>query len=135
MFLEVRNNDWFANADDREALFSLLADLKIGAAITDASGKRDCLPMELPTPKDFIRFVGNGGEFLDSSDKKKIDDWVERLEQWLDKGLEEIYFFLHQHDESDTPIIADYTLEKFNKKLGSKLPRINFINQQNSLLG
>lgn len=135
LFLELRNNDWFANADDRKALFSLLADLKIGAAITDASGRRDCLHMELPTPKAFIRFVGNGGEFLDSSDKKRIDDWVERLEQWLDKGLEEIYFFLHQHDESDTPIIADYTLEKFNQKLGSKLPRINFLNQQNSLFG
>ncbi len=135
LFLEVRHEEWFANADDRKALFSLLADLKIGAAITDASGRRDCVHMELPTPKAFIRFVGNGGKFLDSSDKKRVDDWIERLDQWLDKGLEEIYFFLHQHDESDTPIIADYTIEQFNQKLGSKLPRINFIHKQGGLFG
>lgn len=133
LFLEVRNEDWFTSPKDRKALFSLLADLKIGADITDASGRRDCVHMELPTPKAFIRFVGNGGKFLESSDKKRVDDWVERLDEWLDKGLQEIYFFLHQHDESDTPIIADYTIEQFNQKLGSKLPRINFISKQADL--
>ncbi|MDQ8003958.1 MAG: DUF72 domain-containing protein [Pedobacter sp.] len=133
LFLEVRHEEWFANADDRKALFSMLADLKVGAAITDASGRRDCLHMELPTPKAFIRFVGNGGKFLESSDMKRVDDWVERLADWIDKGLEEIYFFLHQHDESDTPLIADYTIEQFNQKLGSKLPRIKFLGKQGGL--
>lgn len=133
LFVEVRHEDWFASATDRKALFSLLADLKIGAAITDASGRRDCLHMELPTPKAFIRFVGNGGTFLGASDKKRVDDWVVRLGAWLDRGLEEIYFFLHQHDESDTPIIADYTIEQFNKKLGGKLSRIKFVNKEAGL--
>jgi len=133
LFLEVRNEDWFTSPKDRKALFSLLADLKIGADITDASGRRDCVHMELPTPKAFIRFVGNGDKFLESSDMRRVDDWVERLREWLDKGLQEIYFFLHQHDESDTPIIADYTIEQFNQKLGSKLPRINFISKQADL--
>lgn len=133
LFLEVRHPDWFSVAADRKALFSLLADLNIGAAITDASGRRDCVHMELPTPKAFIRFVGNGGKFLDSSDKKRVDDWVERLQEWLSKGLEEVYFFLHQHDESDTPIIADYTIEKFNKYLKADLPRIKFLPNQGGL--
>lgn len=135
LFLEVRHPDWFSSASDRKALFSLLSDLNIGAAITDASGRRDCLHMELPTPKAFIRFVGNGGKFLESSDMKRVDDWVERLSQWLDSGLEEIYFFLHQHDESDTPIIADYTIKEFNEKLRSKLPRIKFLEKQGGLFG
>lgn len=135
LFLEVRNEDWFASPSDRRALFSLLADLNIGAAITDASGRRDCVHMELTTPKAFIRFVGNGGEFLKSSDMKRVDDWVERLDKWLNKGLEEIYFFLHQHDESDTPIIADYTIERFNEKLGARLPRIKFLEKQAGLFG
>lgn len=132
LFVEVRNKDWFSQNEDKKALFSMLADLKVGAAITDASGRRDVLHMELPTPKAFIRFVGNGGDFL-GSDKKRIDEWVNRLEQWLATGLEEIYFFLHQHDERDTPILADYTIEQFNKKLGSTIPRIKFINNQQGL--
>jgi uncharacterized protein YecE (DUF72 family) len=82
--------------------------------------------MELPTPEAFIRFVGNGGRFL-NSDKARVDEWVVRIKEWLATGLEKVYFFLHQHDEADTPLIADYTIEQFNKHLGSDLSRINFI--------
>ncbi len=131
VFIEVRHKDWFAPTAKKE-LFSLLAKFGKGAAITDASGRRDCLHMELPTPEAFIRFVGNGGKLL-SSDQARIDEWVVRLKEWLDQGLQKVYFFLHQHDEADTPLIADYTIEQFNKHLGSDLSRINFINQNNLL--
>lgn len=131
VFVEVRHPDWF-KGEARKELFSLLASLGKGAAITDASGRRDCVHMELPTPNAFIRFVGNGGKYLDS-DKARVDEWVVRLKSWLEQGLENIYFFLHQHDEADTPLIADYTIQEFNKHLKSKLPRINFITQQRGL--
>lgn len=132
VFVEVRHQDWFKDANARKELFEMLAKLGKGAAITDASGRRDCLHMELTTPEAFIRFVGNGGEFLDS-DKARVDEWVIRIKQWLDKGLQKVYFFLHQHDEADTPLIADYTIEQFNKYLGSHLLRVNFINPNNLL--
>lgn len=125
IFVEVRHKDWFIG-EAKKQLFSLLARLGKGAAITDASGRRDCLHMELPTPEAFIRFVGNGGSLLDS-DKARVDEWVVRIKEWLDKGLQKVYFFLHQHDEADTPLIADYTIEQFNKNLNSNLSRINFI--------
>lgn len=132
VFIEVRHKDWFVG-EAKKQLFSMLARLGKGAAITDASGRRDCLHMELPTPEAFIRFVGNGGKYLDS-DKARVDEWVVRIKQWLDKGLQQVYFFLHQHDEADTPLIADYTIEQFNKYLGSDLSRINFIPKSNLLL-
>ncbi|MGF1925568.1 MAG: DUF72 domain-containing protein [Bacteroidia bacterium] len=132
LFVEVRHPDWFKDATARKELFTMLAKLGKGAAITDASGRRDCLHMELTTPEAFIRFVGNGGDFL-PSDKARVDDWVVRIKEWLESGLEKVYFFLHQHDEADTPLIADYTIEQFNKHLGSKLNRINFLTQQGAL--
>lgn len=131
VFVEVRHQDWFIG-DAKKQLFSMLANLNKGWAITDASGRRDCVHMELPIPSAFIRFVGNGGNYL-SSDKARVDEWVVRIKQWLANGLESVYFFLHQHDEADTPLIADYTIEQFNKHLGSDLSRINFI-QKNNLL-
>lgn len=131
VFVEVRHKEWFT-ADARKKLFTMLAKLKKGAAITDASGRRDCLHMELPTPEAFIRFVGNGGQLL-PSDKARVDEWVIRIKKWLDQGLEKVYFFLHQHDEADTPFIADYTIEQFNLHLGSNLSRINFITPNNLL--
>lgn len=132
VFIEVRHKDWFVG-DAKKQLFIMLAKLGKGAAITDASGRRDCLHMELPTPDAFIRFVGNGGKYLDS-DKVRVDEWIVRIKQWLDNGLQQVYFFLHQHDEADTPLIADYTIEQFNKHLGSDLSRINFIPKSNLLL-
>ncbi|MBC7616265.1 MAG: DUF72 domain-containing protein [Pedobacter sp.] len=132
VFIEVRHEDWFKDKNARKELFQMLAKLGKGAAITDSSGRRDCVHMELTTPEAFIRFVGNGGAFLDS-DKARIDEWVIRIKQWLDQGLEKVYFFLHQHDEADTPLIADHTIEQFNKKLGSNLARINFITKQGGL--
>ena len=131
VFVEVRHKDWFVG-EAKHQLFAMLAKMGKGAAITDASGRRDCLHMELPTPEAFIRFVGNGGKFLDS-DKVRVDEWVIRIKTWLDAGLEKVYFFLHQHDEADTPLIADYTIQEFNKHLGSNLPRINFISPSNTL--
>lgn len=131
VFIEVRHKDWFIG-ENKKALFSLLAKLGKGAAITDASGRRDCVHMELPTPDAFIRFVGNGGAYLDS-DKARVDEWVIRLKTWLAQGLQNVYFFLHQHDEADTPLIADYTIEQFNKHLGSDLSRINFITPEKGL--
>ncbi len=131
VFVEVRHKDWFTD-ENKKLLFSLLAKLGKGAAITDASGRRDCVHMELPTPAAFIRFVGNGGAYLDS-DKARVDEWVHRIKQWIANGLQNVYFFLHQHDEADTPLIADYTIQQFNEHLGSDLSRINFITPEKGL--
>jgi len=126
VFVEVRHEGWFSDENSRNQLFEGLASLKKGAVITDASGRRDCVHMELTIPEIFIRFVGNGQKFKES-DFARIDDWVVRIKEWLDKGLQKVYFFLHQHDEKDTPILANYTIQQFNKHLDAKLSEINFI--------
>ncbi|WEK17997.1 MAG: DUF72 domain-containing protein [Candidatus Pedobacter colombiensis] len=132
VFVELRHEDWFWDAAARAQLFEMLARYKKGAVITDASGRRDCVHMELTIPEIFIRFVGNGQEHKDS-DFARIDDWVVRIRTWLDRGLEKVYFFLHQHDEKDTPILANYTIEQFNKHLGAKIAPIKFINDPNDM--
>jgi uncharacterized protein YecE (DUF72 family) len=130
LFVEVRHPDWYSDAEARKDFFELLYSVKKGAVITDASGRRDCVHMELPTPQAFIRFVGNG---LHPTDYSRIDEWVEQLAQWTNKGLNSIYFFLHQHDEKDTPILADYTIKKLNEKLGTNLAEPKFISKSDSL--
>ncbi len=126
LFVEVRHKDWLENQAIRKDFFEMLHKLKKGAVITDTSGRRDCVHMELPVSKAFIRFVGNG---LHATDYTRIDEWVERLYEWINKGVESVYFFLHQHDEKDTPILADYTIKKFNEKLGTSLGLPKFISK------
>lgn len=133
VFVEVRHKEWFANADVRQTVFAMLRELNLGAVITDASGRRDCVHMELPTPHAFIRFVGNGDG--DASDNPRLDAWVERIAQWRDMGLQSCWFFMHQHDERHSPEAADYVTRKLNERLGLNLTLPKFINKQGGLFG
>ena len=126
VFVELRHKEWFADAQVRAQVFELFRQLNIGAVITDATGRRDVVHMELPTPHAFIRFVGNS---LHPSDYARCDEWVERIKQWRDMGLQSAWFFMHQHDERYSPELADYVVEKLNKVLNMQILRPQFIDR------
>ena len=132
VYVELRHKDWFAVPENRDNVFNLLKQLNIGAVITDATGRRDCVHMELPTPHAFIRFVGNG---LHPSDYARVDEWIDRIKLWRDMGLQSVWFFMHQHDERYSPKLADYVSEQFNIKLGLNLERPHFIEDSKGLFG
>lgn len=126
VFVEVRNKEWYA-PENSKLLFEILSKNKFGAVITDAAGRRDCVHMALTTPKAFIRFVGNS---LHPSDYARVDDWVKRIKKWIDAGIHEVYFFMHQHDEKYSPELAAYTIKKLNKVCGLEIPEPKFINDK-----
>ncbi|TWR25819.1 DUF72 domain-containing protein [Mucilaginibacter pallidiroseus] len=130
VFVELRHKDWFSVTEHREAAFNLFKRLNIGSIITDASGRRDCLHMMLPTPHAFIRFVGNS---LHRTDYTRCDEWVDRIVQWKEEGLKSVYFFMHQHDERYSPELCDYVINKLNTRLGLSIPRPQFINKDKGL--
>ena len=123
-FLEVRHPDWFADKDIRKELFNTLRELNIGAVITDTAGRRDCAHMELTVPKAFIRYVGNS---LHPTDYTRTDAWVKRMKYWLDNGLQELYFFMHMHDEAFSPELTVYLVDKMNAECGLNLQKPTFI--------
>lgn len=123
-FLEVRNADWFDGKAETETLLQMLKHLHAGYIITDTAGRRDCVHMYLTVPKAFIRFVGNS---LDPSDYVRIDDWVKRIKYWLDNGLQELYFFMHMHDEAYSPELSSYLVQQLNKECGLRLKEPLFI--------
>jgi uncharacterized protein YecE (DUF72 family) len=129
-FLEVRHPDWFKKDAIREELFTTLTSLNMGTVITDTAGRRDCAHMHLTIPKAFIRYVGNS---LHPSDYTRCDAWIERMKFWLDKGLEELYFFMHMHDEATSPELTVYLVDKMNAALGLSLTKPTFVQQPNTL--
>lgn len=131
-FLEVRHPDWFKKDEIREELFSTLKELKIGAVITDTAGRRDCAHMYLTVPKVFIRYVGNS---LHPSDYTRCDVWVDRMKYWLDKGLQELYFFMHMHDEATSPELTVYLVDKINAAMGLELIKPEFYTGEGSQKG
>jgi uncharacterized protein YecE (DUF72 family) len=124
VFTELRHKDWFADEATFGQLTTVLNTCKTGLVLTDVAGRRDCLHMYLNTGTAFIRFVGNG---LHPTDYKRIDDWVDRLTIWLNYGIRNVYFFMHQHDELHSPILSRYLIEQLNLKAGTALKVPEFV--------
>jgi uncharacterized protein YecE (DUF72 family) len=129
-FLEVRHVDWFADKIIMEELCVTLKAMNMGLVITDTAGRRDCAHMALTLPKAFIRYVGNS---LHTSDYTRVDAWIQRMKYWLDNGLEELYFFMHMHDEATSPELTVYLVDQMNAILGTHLKKPQFVPKQNSL--
>jgi uncharacterized protein YecE (DUF72 family) len=56
------------------------------------------------------------GNSLHPSDFQRLDAWVERIAAWLVQGLQQLYFFLHQPDNTLAPELAVYFIERLNQR-------------------
>jgi len=124
-FLEVRHPDWFSDHAIMKELLQTLTELNVGFVITDTAGRRDCAHMHLTIPKAFIRYVGNS---LHPTDYTRTTEWVNRMKYWVDNGIEEIYFFMHMHDEATSPELTVYMVDKLNAACGLHLIKPKFEN-------
>ena len=115
--VELRNEGWYGTSAVRET-WELLFGLGIGAVITDTPGRRDVLHMRLTAPVAFVRFVGN---HFHAKDRGRIDEWGERLANWVERGLREVYFFVHDTGELFSPEMCGYAVEVFNRRFGAGL--------------
>lgn len=125
-FVEIRDPKFFADDEFKATVFNEFRKTQIGAVITDTAGRADVLHMNLTIPKAFIRFVGNS---LHPSDYPRIDNWTNRVKMWLDQGIEEVYFFMHMHDEGKSPELSQYLVERLNDVCNLSLDTIRFVNE------
>ncbi|HEX8545645.1 MAG TPA: DUF72 domain-containing protein [Cytophagaceae bacterium] len=122
--LELRNEEWYQNQQLFDDLTNLLHSKKIGFVITDVAGRRDILHQCLTTSQAFVRFQGYN---LHPSDYKRIDEWVLKVKGWFDLGLKELFYFLHELDETHTPAACEYFIKKLNKACNLKLQNPQFL--------
>lgn len=122
--VEVRSKDWFSDKTLWNEYCELLQAHNTANVIVDTAGRRDMMHMRLTTPAAFIRFVGCN---VDEIDYRRIDDWVERIVQWKDLGLKQLYYFVHQNIEKSSPLFSAYLIEKLNKRLdlGLHVPQMS----------
>jgi len=103
--LELRHESWFHDQAAFAALLEICAFHQASLVITDVAGRRDVLHAAVTTTTTMIRFVGNG---LHPTDYLRVQDWVKRLTQWYEAGLETAYFFTHEPDNLLAPQLANY---------------------------
>ncbi len=115
--LEFRHTDWFADEKVAEELYHLLEENNISNTLVDTAGRRDIMHMRLTNNEAFIRYVGANH----ASDYARLDDWVNKLVDWKEKGLKNIHFFVHQNLELESPLLSVYFIKKLNETLGCNL--------------
>lgn len=111
--IEIRHQSWFDDHVILHELFDLFLSKNIGTVISDVAGRRDASHMRLTTKTAFIRFAANNH----TSDFTRIDDWVDRLYDWQNRGLEEFYFYIHVTPRQNTIALANYFIDQTNKRL------------------
>jgi uncharacterized protein YecE (DUF72 family) len=118
LHVEFRQADWFADPELLNRLFEEMRIRKIGTVITDTAGRRDALHMCLTSPSAFIRFDGNE---LHPTDFTRINEWALRIKEWIDNGLQTVYFFHHSPTKSLTPEMSNHFLTRMNALCGLNL--------------
>ena len=121
LFVELRNEAWFQHKNITTEVFNMLESYGTGSVITDVAGRRDVLHNRLTLPKAFIRFTGND---LHPTDFSRLNEWLKRIEQWQQMGLQELYFFLHTPEKHLTAELANYFIEHYNQFSLEKIPAI-----------
>ncbi|HEY3389493.1 MAG TPA: DUF72 domain-containing protein [Prolixibacteraceae bacterium] len=121
--VELRNKQWFNDDPIALEVYELFEKNQVTNILVDAAGRRDLLHMRLTTPSTFIRYVGANDPL---SDRTRLDDWIGRLKIWVDQGLRDINFFVHQNIERESPLLSAYFIERVNKEFGLtiQLPKL-----------
>lgn len=115
--LEVRHKDWFSDPWVSNEYQQLLEENNIANVIVDTAGRRDMLHMRLTNNETFIRYVGANHP----TDYDRLDDWILKLKEWTDAGLQNINFFIHQNLEEASPLLAAYFIKNLNAEFGLDL--------------
>jgi len=126
--IEFRHTDWFNDPVVANELYDILEQYDVTNSIVDSAGRRDLLHMRLTTDTAFIRYNGANHE----SDYTRLDDWVDRLEIWIEQGLQNIYFFVHQNIEKASPLLSAHFIKKANERFGTNL-HIPHLDKPNTL--
>jgi uncharacterized protein YecE (DUF72 family) len=108
--IEFRHASWFSGDAVVDSLYSLMEERNIATCLSDTLGRRDALSMRITSSALLLRFGGNA---LHESDSVRLKEWADVLETWAEKGVNKIYFFIHQPDSILTPETAQVLLANF----------------------
>ncbi len=116
--VELRHPGWFSDVRITRRAFDLLQEYGLSTVITDTAGRRDVVHMQVTSPRQAVRFVGNA---LHPTDYSRLDAWIERIGRWLDDGLQELYFFVHQPQEHLCVDLSIYLIRRMNERFNVQL--------------
>lgn len=115
--VEVRHKDWFENATVFKNFTQLLEENNVANVLVDTAGRRDMMHMCFTNKEAFVRYVGANHK----TDYDRLDDWVLKLRELVNAGLQNIHFFIHQNLEKESPLLAAHFIKNLNLEFNLNL--------------
>ena len=115
--VEFRNPEFFSEQRLKPEWVDALASSFIGSVSIDTPGERRIAHVSLTSTRVLIRFLGAN---LHESDHPRLKEWAERVATWHVNGMKEIYFIVHEPDNSLAPQAAEIFIEELNASLLAK---------------
>lgn len=112
--VELRNADFFSHQRLKPETLELLAKSYAGSVSVDTPLERPVAHVSLTSTRAMVRFLGAN---LHDSDLMRLKQWAARLVLWFRQGLKEIYFLLHEPDNSLAPQAVDLFVKMLNEEL------------------
>lgn len=115
--VEVRHKEWFSDLSVFKDFTQLLEEYNITNVLVDTAGRRDMVHNRLTNNEAFIRYVGANHK----TDYDRLDDWILKLKEWINQGLENVHFFIHQNLEKESPLLATHFIRNLNLEFNAEL--------------
>ncbi len=129
--VEVRHPSWF-EPRYLQRLCERLHPMGHSLIITDTAGRRDAVHMALSSPTAMIRFRGYD---IDPTDSDRIKAWAQRVQEWLEQGLQTLYVFAHSEVVPTMPGLGRQWVQALNPLLSEPMhmPEVHVLTKQQGL--
>lgn len=110
----LRNAKFFENTEIIKEVTNKLASHSTSYSFKDTPERRDLLHMHISSKSLFVEFLGNK---LHTSDFARVDNWILKIKELKEMGLENVYFYVTQPApvKSACYDLLKYFIEGLNK--------------------
>ena len=112
--VEFRNAEYFESQRLKSGVVEMLAHSFVGSVSIDTPLERPIAHVSLTSTRMMIRFLGAN---LHDSDLIRLKEWAERVVVWFKQGMKELYFIVHEPDQSVSPQATDAFIKMLNGEL------------------
>lgn len=130
--IELRAPEWFEGNVINEWQ-QLFAEYNITPVQTDTPGRRDVLNFALTNEACFIRYVG---DFSSKTDEIRIVNWVNRMRELSELGINEFWFYAHEPGDKRELVVPFYNrlIKEINHQFGKNISQLKDYTQTQQTL-
>lgn len=116
--VEFRHPGFFQNQRLKPEWIDELARFYLGTVSVDTPLERDVAHTSLSSTRVLVRFLGAN---LHASNEIRFRQWAERIALWAKHGIREVYFMIHEPDNTYAPLAVKAFIETLNPLLAEPL--------------